>query len=90
MALEAWKGKGAMTDEELSSFGSRRDFFKKMLALGFAVPVISSFALDGVASATPTKFPNQTCGNQTFGNQTFGNQRHIPPEEPPYRPKYLW
>jgi hypothetical protein len=69
-----------MTDEELSSFGSRRDFFKKMLALGFAVPVISSFALDGVAAATPSK----------FGNQTFGNQRFIEPPEPPYRPKYLW
>jgi hypothetical protein len=69
-----------MTDEELSSFGSRRDFFKKMLALGFAVPVISSFALDGGAAATPTRFPNST----------FGNQRHNEPLEPPYRPKYLW
>jgi hypothetical protein len=43
-----------MTDEELGALvGSRRDFLKKMVAVGFAVPIISSFALDGVASAEP-------------------------------------
>jgi hypothetical protein len=41
-----------MSDEELEAFGlSRRTFFKKMIALGFAVPIVSSFALDGVAGA---------------------------------------
>ena len=41
-----------MTDEEMGALvGSRRDFLKKMVAVGFAVPNISSFALDGVASA---------------------------------------
>ena len=31
---------------------SRRSFMKKLIAVGFAVPVISSFALDGIAGAS--------------------------------------
>jgi len=73
-----------MTEEELSSFGSRRDFFKKMLALGFAVPVISSFALDGVASANPTKFPNSTFGNQRWDDD------HDDDDDESYRRKHRW
>jgi len=66
-----------MTDEDLGAFGvTRRDFFKKMLAVGFAVPLVTSFALDGVASADQSQEWNSRFGNQTFGNQTFGNQDH--------------
>jgi hypothetical protein len=53
---------------------------KKLLAAGFAIPVVSSFALDGVAHAGVT---NRDCQDQFQGNQTlnrhcqdqfFGNQ----------------
>jgi hypothetical protein len=47
---------------------SRRSFVKKLLAAGFAIPVVSSFALDGVAQAVPTKGGN--CQDQFLGNQT--------------------
>jgi len=42
-----------MTDEEaaVSKELSRRAFLKRMAAVGFAVPVVTSFALDGIASA---------------------------------------
>jgi hypothetical protein len=44
-----------MTDEEarVSKELSRRAFLKKMAVVGFAVPVVTSFALDGVTSASP-------------------------------------
>jgi hypothetical protein len=54
---------------------SRRAFLKKMAAVGFAVPIVTSFALDGVAAATPDKidhdhrFPNSTLANQSIPNQ---------------------
>jgi hypothetical protein len=39
-------------DEVVESVGfSRRSFVKKLLAVGFAVPVVSSFALDASADA---------------------------------------
>lgn len=69
-----------MSDEELEEFGlSRRNFFKKMIALGFAVPVVSSFALDGVAAANERDnfyvSPNSTITvlppNSLFGNSFF-------------------
>ncbi len=46
-----------MTDEEaaVSKELSRRAFLKKMAAVGFAVPVVTSFALDGIASASGDK-----------------------------------
>jgi hypothetical protein len=60
----------AMTDEELSEL-SRRAFLKRMAVVGFAVPIVTSFALDGVASARPTS---------RLGNQSrFGNQIDFPP-----------
>jgi len=40
-----------VTDEDMQAVGSRREFFKKMVALGVAIPVISSFSLEGVAAA---------------------------------------
>jgi len=82
-----------MTDEDLEAFGAtRRDFFKKMLALGFAVPVISSFALDGVASAGewPPSYGNQTYGNQSnFGDHDHDDRhRHHFPNQ--YHPNQRW
>jgi hypothetical protein len=37
-----------MSDEDLAAFGtsSRRDFVKKMVALGFALPLMSTIALE--------------------------------------------
>jgi hypothetical protein len=59
---------------------SRRAFLKKMAAVAFAAPVISSFAMDGVALAGGQYHPNQTQGNQTdcyprqgMPNMTYGN-----------------
>jgi hypothetical protein len=60
--------------------GSRRSFIKKFAAGAFIAPVIASFALDGMASASPVPnlpnqgFPNQSCPNQVFPNQGFPNQ----------------
>lgn len=69
---------------------SRRSFIKKFAAGAFVAPVIASFALDGMASASPVPnlpnqgfpnqtspnqgFPNQSCANQGFPNQGFPNQ----------------
>ena len=50
-----------MTAEELS----RRNFLKRMAAVGFAVPIVTSFALDGVASAE---------GHHNRVNQANSNQ----------------
>lgn len=54
-----------MSDEEIAKLSSRRDFFKKMLAVGFAVPVVSSFAFDGSASAS---WYTQHQGNSSMGD----------------------
>jgi hypothetical protein len=68
-----------MSDEELEAFGlSRRTFFKKMIALGFAVPIVSSFALDGVAGAadgavTPLHHHHHHHGNS---HHHHGHHRH--------------
>ena len=60
-----------MTDDELGSLGiTRRNFIKKMVAIGFAVPIVSSFTLDGVAEATQHRLHH--------GNQT---QDHYPPNQ---------
>ncbi len=59
---------------------SRRSFIKKFAAGAFMAPVIASFALDGMASASPLPtfpnqgFPNQSCANQVLPNQGFPNQ----------------
>jgi hypothetical protein len=61
---------------------SRRVFITKYAALAFAMPLVASFALDGVASAAPQTtmgnqqhFPNQQCPNQLFPNQQLPNQQ---------------
>ena len=79
-----------MDDEHLEVTLARRAFFKKMAALAFAVPVVSSFTLETGAFATTRDKPDglTTHGyNQTiepfpglFGyNQTIENW---PPPEP--------
>ena len=51
---------------------SRRSFVKKLLATGFALPVISSFALNvGTADGIPKGHDTEN-ENIFFGNQTFG------------------
>lgn len=74
-----------MTDDELGALGiTRRSFFKKMVAVGFAVPIISSFTLDGVASAVHEHqfhYGNQTQNHYPFPNQFQGympNQTQFP------------
>jgi hypothetical protein len=47
---------------------SRRAFLKKMAMVGFAVPIVTSFALDGVASAEVV-YQKHIHANQTFPNQ---------------------
>lgn len=59
-----------MTDEDMKALGSRRDFFKKMVALGVAIPVISSFALEGVAAADGNNY------NFNYGNGGYDDHDH--------------
>jgi hypothetical protein len=60
---------------------SRRSFMKKLIAVGFAVPVISSFALDGIAGASNEigSFSHRT-GNIT----SIGPGGGIPEFPPPW------
>ncbi len=58
---------------------SRRTFLKRMALIGFAAPVVASFALDA-AYATPTSDeggvdPDLVFGNQASPFQFFSNQR---------------
>jgi hypothetical protein len=80
-----------MSSESNDAGPSRRAFIARFAGAAFAVPVIASFALDGVAQASERNYhhqghPNQTSGNQghpkqchpnqTTANQTTGNHRH--------------
>ena len=57
-----------MSDEQLEALGlPRREFLKKAAVSAFAVPVVVSFGLEGIAEASPT----QCAPNQTFSNQFF-------------------
>jgi hypothetical protein len=62
---------------------SRRSFIAKFAGAVFAVPLVSSFALDGIAQASPDKLRdhplhqhhgNQGDCKQYLGNQTLHNQ----------------
>jgi hypothetical protein len=55
---------------------SRRSFIKKMVAVAFVAPVIGTFGLDELASASEG-------GKQWAPNQTHPNQHHRPPPPPP-------
>ena len=75
---------------------NRADFVKRLAAGAFAVPVITSFAMDGLAQASVThQWPNQVYGQpdgpgaavaepDAYPNQTYPNQTHgWPPVRPP-------
>jgi hypothetical protein len=62
---------------------NRRSFIAKFAGAVFAAPMISSFALDGIAQAQPGQrirgglqqyLHNQSCGNQNIPNQWLYNQ----------------
>ena len=69
-------------EEGQTSGMNRADFVKRLAAGAFAVPVITSFAMDGLAQAAPRQqspnqaYPNQTYPNQTYPNQTYPNQTY--------------
>lgn len=80
-----------MPAESTDATPSRRAFLARFAGAAFAVPVIASFAFDGVAQAGEKSdhrhgHPNQTSGNQggpkqchpnqAVGNQTIGDHRH--------------
>jgi hypothetical protein len=60
----------------------RRSFIVRFAAAVFAVPAVSSFALDGIARAASdhrefgnsSNYGGQRCGNQTVPNQYMHNQ----------------
>jgi len=62
---------------------SRRNFVKKLVAAGFAIPVVSSFALNA-SSAGSTPKPagftesNLFCANQTVVNPEFHLNCDVP------------
>lgn len=69
---------GESTDDVRTS---RRAFLARFAGAAFAVPVIASFAFDGVAQASERNDHRQGHANQTSGNpkqchpnQTTGNQ----------------
>jgi hypothetical protein len=71
------------------STGATSSRSKKMAAVAFAAPVISSFAMDRVALAGGQSQPNQTQGNQTdcgprqrMPNMTYGNMTFPRPKFP--------
>ena len=73
---------------------ARRHFLKRMAAIAFAVPVVSSFTLDTAAyaeehtlSGSTQQFsnqnhPNQRLPNQQIPNQQFPNQQFPHPGRP--------
>lgn len=80
-----------MGEDELGAAGvefSRRRFVQRMLGAAFVAPVVASFALDSLASASPTPLNgNQTCGNQgppvsvhigSISTLTEGRVAHLP------------
>jgi hypothetical protein len=57
---------------------SRRSFITRFAAAVFAAPAIATFALDGIARATPSHGnldgPRHSHGNQSYCNQSLQNQ----------------
>jgi hypothetical protein len=53
---------------------SRRSFVKKLLAIGFAAPVISTFAIEGVAAACAPQGSDQYYRRHQYpGNLFYSN-----------------
>lgn len=67
---------GQMTSESNDAGPSRRAFLARFAGAAFAVPVIASFALDGVAQASERNYHHQGQPNQTSGNQGHPKQCH--------------
>jgi hypothetical protein len=67
-----------MTDDEKDPYSSiepsRRDFVKKMLGVAFVTPVIGSFGLEELASASASGPPTQHHPNQHHDDD--GHDRH--------------
>lgn len=57
---------------------NRRSFIAKFAGVVFAAPMISSFALDGIARAQPDQ-RNRGLSPQYLNNQHFGNQHEHDP-----------
>jgi hypothetical protein len=68
-----------MVEEHESGPSSRRTFLKRMAVFAFAVPVVSSFTLDAMASggSDPHKVddPERATGDGTPGTGAHGNVR---------------
>lgn len=65
------------TDPFTSIPSDRRAFIKKMVAVAFAAPVIGTFGLDELASASEK-------GKQWSPNMSYPNHPHHPPPPPPH------
>jgi hypothetical protein len=60
---------------------TRRSFIKKMAAAAFVAPIVTSFGMETLASASSGR------PNHTFPNQTFPNQWPPPCDPPKHKPK---
>jgi hypothetical protein len=69
-------GDQGSTDRDVT----RRVFLKRMAALAFAVPVVSSFTIDAVAHAVDER-PHQVLANQASPQQFFANQGQLVPNQ---------
>lgn len=62
---------------------SRRSFIKKMVAITFAAPVITTFGMESLATAGTQGKPNQTLPNQPRHRDDDHEDRR--PKPPPRR-----
>jgi hypothetical protein len=69
-----------MTDDERDPYSSiepsRRDFVKKMLGVAFVAPVIGSFGLEELASASASGPPKQYHPNQHHDDDGHDHHDH--------------
>jgi hypothetical protein len=66
--------------EQTEATMQRRAFFKKMAALAFAVPVVSSFTLEGAAFASPRDTDLTQSPSTAYG---YNQSRYIAPNQYP-------
>jgi hypothetical protein len=59
---------------------TRRAFLRRMAALAFVIPVVSSFTIDAVAHAAD-EHPHDLNATQPTPNQFFGNQGQAVPNQ---------
>jgi hypothetical protein len=81
-----------MADHEKDLFSSvpssRRSFIKKMVAFAFAGPVISSFSLDALASASPLHQPTMHHPNQPPDHDHDHDGTQPDPDDPRHHPPH--